>query len=182
MPFPLYHIGTNGFFGLLFRKWVDPAVIILANVIVDIEVLFAAHPSLSHRHWHFHSFLVGGFAGALLGLVCWFFRRPLNWLMKKLHVLYEAKLWKMVLAGVLGVWLHVLIDGFYHWDLQPFWPYKKNVLWRLISLPYDARQDTIEVICLVFTAAAILLYVRTVIIFNRKKGETAPCSKNSTDN
>jgi len=182
MPFPVYHIGVNSFFGLLFRKWVDPAVIVLANVVVDLEVLFAPGWPY-HRHWHFHTFLVGGLVGALFGLVCWLFKGLFNRSMRLIRIPYEARLWKMVLAGVLGIWLHVIIDGFYHWDVQPFWPYKKNVLRQLShGIRQDAWQDRIKAICLIFTAAAILLYVRAVIVFNRKKAKTAPSGNNSADN
>jgi len=39
MPFTPYHFGPSGFWGLAFRKWLDLPVFVLANVIVDIEVL-----------------------------------------------------------------------------------------------------------------------------------------------
>lgn len=175
MPYPVFHIGTNGFFGLLFRKWIDPAVIVLVNVIVDIEVLFAPGWPYYHRYWHFHSFLVGGVIGVILGLVCWFFRRPFNWVMRKICIVYEARLPKMLLAGVVGVWIHVILDSFYHWDVQPFWPYKKNVLWYLIHpIPEHLRKIIIPIICLIFTIAAIILYIRAVIEFNRKRDKTTP--------
>jgi hypothetical protein len=39
----------------------------------------------------------------------------------------------MVLAGLLGSCLHVIIDSFYHYDVQIFWPYKDNTVFRWIS-------------------------------------------------
>ena len=59
MPHPLLHVGVNGFFGLLLRRWVDPFVIVAVNVIIDLEVLFAPGFPDYHRHWYFHTFLVG---------------------------------------------------------------------------------------------------------------------------
>lgn len=174
MPLPIYHIGINGFFGLLLRKWVDPVVVILASVIIDIEVLFAPTAIISHRYWHFHSFFIGGLVGALFGMTCWRFKRLFKWAMKLLSVPYETKLWKMTLAGILGVWIHVVIDAFYHWDVQPFWPYQKNVLRLLKSnIQQGVWQDMIRYICLAFTAAAILLYIHAVLEFYQNKRKNA---------
>ena len=39
MPFTPYHFGPSGFVGLVFGKWIDLPVFVLANVIVDVEVL-----------------------------------------------------------------------------------------------------------------------------------------------
>ena len=39
MPFTPYPFGPSGFAGLVFGKWIDLPVIVLANVIVDVEVL-----------------------------------------------------------------------------------------------------------------------------------------------
>ena len=39
MPFTPYHVGPSGFVGLVFGKWIDLPVFVLANVIVDVEVL-----------------------------------------------------------------------------------------------------------------------------------------------
>ena len=39
MPFTPYHFGPSGFFGLALKKWIDLPVFLLANVIIDVEVL-----------------------------------------------------------------------------------------------------------------------------------------------
>jgi len=59
----------------------------------------------------------------------------------------------MLISGILGVWLHVLIDGIYHWDIQVFWPSRARPLYRLLS-----RQQ-VEVVCLALFAAAVIVYV-----------------------
>ena len=170
MPFTPYHFGPNAFIGLFFRKWIDPAVIILANVVVDLEVLFAPGGA-PHRHWHFHTFLVGGIVGALFGLICWQFKGLFNLLMRTIRIPYKAKLSNMVLAGVLGIWLHVLFDSFYHWDVQPFWPYKKGLLSILAKHSHstDIWKQLPEPVCVVLWLAAIVLYVWSVGKFYRIK-------------
>lgn len=182
MPFTPYHIGPNALVGLSFRRWVDPAVIVLVNVVVDVEVLFA--PGWPHhRYWHFHTFLVGGIVGALFGLVCWRFKRFFNWSMRTIRIPYEAKLLNMVLAGVLGAWLHVLVDSLYHWDVQAFWPYKKGILSILskYSGSIGAWRQQVESVCVVSWGAAILLYVLTVGKFYRIKKQKTEIKCNSKE-
>ena len=153
MPFTPYHFGPNSFVGLLLRRWVDVPVIVLVNVIVDVEVLFAQgwYP---HRHWHFHTLLVGTIVGGIFGLIAYWIkplRHLFEWAMRLMRIPYKAGLWKMIISGVLGTWLHVLIDSVYHHDVQPFWPNKTNPLWQLITRQHiETVQVRIKVICLIF--------------------------------
>ena len=110
---------------------------LLGNVIVDVEVLFASgwHPP---RHWHWHSLLVGVRVGAICGAIVYFakpLRELFEWAMRLLHIRYRASLWKMILGGMAGVWIHVFVDSFYHYDVQPFWPMKTNPIFRFVHSP-----------------------------------------------
>ena len=82
MPITPYHFGLNGFAGLLLRKWVDVPMALLANVLIDIEVIADNHFAPGwpvHQLWHFHTLLIGGLAGAVMGSLFYFvkpLRRP----------------------------------------------------------------------------------------------------------
>lgn len=172
MPFPTYHVGTNAFFGLALRRWLDPAVIIAVNVIVDLEVLFAPGFPETHRHWYFHTFLVGGIIGALFGLACWFFRDIISWAMKTVRIPYKPSLWKMSLAGTVGIWIHVLLDSFWHFDVQPLRPFtNRNPFYRMFkhTRPDDQVHQWIAIICTTLSIAALILYIYTAIKYNSKK-------------
>ena len=174
MPFPTYHVGVNSFFGLALRRWVDPFVIVAANVIVDLEVLFTPGFPATHRHWYFHTFLVGGIIGAVFGLVCWFFRDIISWAMKLLRIPYKPSLWKMCLAGTLGFWIHVLMDSFWHWDVQSLRPFSsRNKLWRMFKHTYkdDQVHRWVIIISIILSVAAIILYILAVVKFNKSKTE-----------
>ena len=89
--------------------------------------------------------------------------------MQFLRMPYKTGLWKMVVSGVLGVWLHVLIDSVYHFDLRPFWLNKTISLWRIVvrHIGYDRMEavaEGIEIACVVLLLAAVTLYV---LIINR---------------
>lgn len=174
MPFPTYHIGTNAFFGLALRRWIDPVVIVAVNVIIDLEVLFATDFPQHHRQWHFHTFLIGGIVGALFGLVCWFAKDIISWAMKKVRIPYKPSLWKMTLSGVLGMCIHVFLDSLWHWDVQPFWPFtNKNTIWQLFkhTRPDDQVRHWVTIITTILSIAAIILYI-IIVIKNKNRRDT----------
>jgi membrane-bound metal-dependent hydrolase YbcI (DUF457 family) len=57
---------------------------------------------------------------------------------------YRARLISMMLAGLLGAWLHVLTDALYHLDVQPFWPYPDNPLIRNFIGPFGLYYSTLQ--------------------------------------
>ncbi|MHC4836194.1 MAG: hypothetical protein ACYTCN_09745, partial [Planctomycetota bacterium] len=66
-----------------------------------------------------------------------YYFKPFRWCCEKSMALIglpgRATLLSMVLAGVLGAWLHVVIDSFYHYDIQILWPHKDNTIFRWIN-------------------------------------------------
>lgn len=175
MPFTPYHFGPSGFVGLLLRRWIDLPVFLLANVMVDFEVLadIMLKPGWPvHRLWHFHTFLIGGIVGGIFGASIYLvkpLRRLLELLMKVFCMPQKSSLVKMVISGALGIWMHVLIDGIYHYDVQPFWPQTKNILWKFFSTEYTNYQYKVKMLCIVFWAAAIILYSVIVVMYFRKR-------------
>ncbi len=160
MPFTPYHFGPSSFIGLALRKWLDIPVLVLANVIVDMEVLFV-HKWPVHRY--FHTFLIGAAVGALWGLIAYPARPVFKWVMRLLHLPYQPGLVKMVISGILGVWLHVLLDAIYHWDVNIFWPYKSKPFFHLVS------QEQLKLICIGCLLAAVALYALAVKSYIKKQ-------------
>jgi membrane-bound metal-dependent hydrolase YbcI (DUF457 family) len=160
MPITPYHFGPSGFLGLALRKWLDIPVFVLANVVVDIEVLFNHHWPI---HRYFHTLLIGAVVGAIWGIAAYPLRHFFEKIMQMLRIPYQTSLWKMAVSGVLGVWLHVVIDAIYHWDVQIFWPSKAKPLWRLIS------QEQVEIVCIGFLVAAAVAYAFAVASYMKQK-------------
>ena len=164
MPFTPYHFGPSSFIGLVFRKWLDLPVFVLANVIVDIEVLviwFFA-PNLS-PHRYCHTFLIGAAAGAAWGLAAYQLRHFFKRLMQIFRLPYETSFFKMLISGILGVWCHVIIDAIYHWDVRIFWPSNTKPLHGLIS------KQQVEIACVIFFIPAIILYVIAAVSYAKRK-------------
>ncbi len=168
MPFTPYHFGPSAFIGLLFRKWIDVPVFILANVIVDIEVLVVMIFGLgSPHHRYSHTLLVGAAVGLIWGIAAYPLRRLFKVIMLTLCVPYKPNILKMAVSGVLGVWLHVLIDGTYHPDVQVFWPNETRYLW--ITVMSRISEEQIKTICVVFLIAAIVPYAIAIYSFMKEQ-------------
>jgi len=163
MPITPYHFGPSGLIGLGFRKYIDVPVFVLANVIVDIEVVIVNLLGLGWPvHRYVHTLLIGVVAGAIWGLAAYTLRNLFKKIMHILRIAYDTSFWKMVISGVLGVWLHVVIDAAYHRDVQIFWPSRVNPLWRLMT------HQQIKVICTGCLFVALILYATAFISYTRQ--------------
>lgn len=164
MPYTPYHFGPSGFIGLALRRWLDIPVFVLANVIVDLEVLFITHIGLGYPiHRYFHTLLIGAAAGILWATIAWPLRNLFKMIMQTLRIPYQTSFLKMLISGVLGVWLHVVIDSIYHPDVRLLWPHKAIPLWRIIT------SQQLEFLCLVFFIAAIVLWMLLVLSHSKLK-------------
>lgn len=166
MPFTPYHFGPSGFIGLALRKWIDIPVFVLANVIVDVEVLVirllgAGWPI----HRYAHTLLLGTAVGIIWAVAAYRLRNLFKSLMQTLRIPYEPKFWKMFISGILGVWLHVVLDAIYHGDVRLFWPNKARPLYKLIT------HQQLEALCLAFVLAAIILYIFAAIGSFKKESD-----------
>lgn len=164
MPVTPYHFGPAGLLGYIFRKWIDLPVFVFANVVIDVEVLVINMMNLGRPfHRLSHTFLFGAVVGAAWGLLAYLGLPTLKWLMKTARIPYQSNALKIILSGILGVWFHVLIDGIYHYDVDPFWPMKKNYLWRLLS------QNQVKWICVICFLIFAVLYVLSLRTKTRRK-------------
>ncbi len=171
MPFTPYHFGPSGLVGLLFKRRLDLPVFLLANVAVDLEVLLIAGLDLGYpTHRYAHTLLFGAVVGGAWGLAAYPLRPLFARLMHLLRLPYESGLRKMVISGVLGVWLHVLIDATYHPDVHLLWPSHAWPLWR-IAYRHITR-DQVKDLCVTLLIVAAALYVVLLAVQQRRTRRT----------
>lgn len=162
MPFTPYHFGPSGFLALLFRKWIDLPVFVLANVAVDLEVLIIGMLGLKWPyHRYAHTLLIGAAVALLWALAAYPLRNLFKYLMNLIRLPYRTGFFKMLISAVLGVWLHVLIDATYHYDVRLFWPARQRPIYKLIT------HSQLKTACMVFFAAALIIYI--IILLSSKK-------------
>ena len=134
MPFTPFHFGPCACVGLPLRKRIDLPVFILSNVVIDLEpgtvMLLGLDLPL---HGFFHSFLIGALVGLAWACVAWRGRGILKRLMEFFRIPYETSFKKMVFSGVLGVWFHVILDAPLYRDIHPFYPFKFNPFFGILS-------------------------------------------------
>ena len=159
MPFTPYHFGPSGFIGLVFRKWLDIPVFVLANVIVDVEVLVVRLLDAGWPiHRYIHSLLIGAAAGIAWAMAAYPMRNLFKKIMQILLIPYQTSFLKMLVSGILGVWLHVAIDSIYHWDVSLFWPNRElRPLYKLVTT------QQVEMICAILFIWVLILYIMMVI-------------------
>lgn len=167
MPFTPYHFGPSGFAALVFRKWIDLPVFVLANVVIDIEPGIVLLFGLDYpAHGLCHTFLFGTAIGLAWGLLAYPIRGVFGWLMWLFALSYRTSLAKMVFSAVLGVWLHILLDSFCWPDIRPFWPLHVNPFLSLTTV------RTIRLLCTISFVPAIAVYVHAVLSRHRKREHT----------
>ena len=164
MPFTPFHFGPSVAMAFPLKKYLDIPVFVLANVVIDLEPLTVMYFNLPHPvHGFFHTLLGGIIVGALWGLVVYKMRKFIKILMNFFRLNYEPKLFTMILSGILGFWLHVLIDSFMHADIRPFFPSSYNPLYQIISTP------NLYLICVILFVPALGFYIKEVLGYNRSK-------------
>lgn len=162
MPFTPYHLGPSGLVGLVFRKWIDVPVFVLANVIIDIEVLLIMVLRLGYPyHRYCHTLLIGAAVGALWGMAAYPLRGLFKKMMHALRLSYEPSFWKMAISGTLGACMHVLMDGVYHGDARVFWPNTTISLREIVRGIMNKQQG--KLICLALFVAAVV-YILVLLL------------------
>ena len=167
MPYTPYHFGPSGFIGLVFKKYIDIPVFVSANVVVDVEVLVIGLLGLGRPiHRYAHTLLIGAVVGAVWGLAAYPLRRFFKKIMTVLRLPYQTSLGKMLISGILGVWLHVLIDSVYHYDVRLFGPSRVKPLYELLT------KQQVKTLCIGFFVLAFIEY--SLIVKSRMKQKQSP--------
>jgi membrane-bound metal-dependent hydrolase YbcI (DUF457 family) len=164
MPLTPFHFGPTTLMGLPIRRRLDLPVFLLANVVIDIEVLIVLLlPFDLPLHAVLHNYLLGGIAGSLWGRYAWRFREYFARFMGWAKIPYTPRSRTMILSGVLGAWTHVFVDGFMHADMRPFWPFAGNPFLGLVT----GRE--LYLICTLCLVALGLWYLRYYLRYGHKR-------------
>ncbi len=169
MPFTHLHFGPSACISLPLKRYIDVPTFLLANVVVDVEVLVVIYTKYYETsgslHPFIHTFLIGSAVAVLWAIIAFFckgiFRRTMNFL----RVEYKTSFLKILISSLLGVWFHILVDSFCHRDITPFYPAKIN--------PFKGALTSTQVysICLLSFLPAIIIYAVLVVKYNRRNSK-----------
>ena len=169
IPLTPYHLGPGLFFGLLFLIFIDFPTFLIASVIVDMEPLFILIFNLNYPlHGFFHSFLGGTIIALILALIMTRIREFFTPFMSFFKIEQEFSFKKILLASLLGVYIHIMLDSSIYTDIKPFFPFDFNPFYRSTILPGLSA----ELICVWCFLAGGIVYIIRLIIFvvkNRRK-------------
>jgi hypothetical protein len=127
MPFTPFHFPPNALASQPLRRHVDVPMVLLANLAVDVEPLVATVLGLAGPpHGPVHTLIGGAVVGAAAGWVWWKLGDRVGRLFGDR---YPLTLRTSMLSGVIGAWLHVLLDAVLYPHLQPFFPLRSNPLY-----------------------------------------------------
>jgi len=153
MPITPLHFGPHACVALPLQRYIDLPVFVTANIAVDIEPLMVMLLQPNYPlHGYCHTFLVGGIVGLLWGALAYPFRNQITRVMTDLHLPYSAGIWKMLLSGILGVWLHVVFDAVLYREMKPFYPLAANPFLGIVS------EWMVYLICGVCFIPAVVMY------------------------
>ena len=126
MPFTPFHLGPALLFGVALDKHIDLPTFMVANVIVDIEPLFALTLGGGPLHGFFHSFLGGELVAVILVAFMILVRPYLNPFMKKVGLQEKSNSQPILYAALTGVGLHIIMDSVLYTDIRPLLPLEIN--------------------------------------------------------
>ena len=98
--------------------------------------------------------------------------------MQLLRIPYKTSLPKMLISGILGVWLHISIDGPHLFDVKILWLSKMESLVIMIHRHLEFLVWMIyhhlglgkeQNICLIFFPAALIAYIFAVRSFSKNR-------------
>ena len=134
MPFTPFHFGPSALIALPVNKYIDVPTFVLANVAVDLEPLVVMGLGLNYPlHGFCHTLLFGSVVGLLFGFFVYCIWDIFKWPMRFFQLSDKGGVLKMLISGVLGVWLHIVFDSVLYRDIRPLWPSEFNPLLGIID-------------------------------------------------
>ena len=166
MPFTPYHFDPALFIGLLFLGFIDFPTFLIASVIVDMEPFLVLFFNLDYPlHGFFHSLLGGTLVAIPLAIVMLKIRDKLSPLMSYFKLEQKISFKSILLASLLGIYIHILLDSRIYTDIQPFYPSPYN---PLLTTGILAGLDS-YVICVWSFFGAVIIYIIRLFLFRREE-------------
>lgn len=151
MPFTTYHLASGLLIGFFFKKRVDwLTLIVTTTILVDIEPILVFVSLLRNYpvHGYLHTYLASILMGVISGFALYLARGLLSPLNRIFHLSERSHgLISYISGGVLGWFLHVLMDTPLYIDIKPFYPLTVNPLYNPLNVRVLRGLYDIVLIC-----------------------------------
>ncbi|UCC21182.1 MAG: metal-dependent hydrolase [Promethearchaeota archaeon] len=166
MPLTQYHLGPGLFFGIILLGFLDLPTFLIASVIIDIEPLWIYYNNLGPPlHGFFHSFLGGTIIGIILSGIMFLLRKIINPIMSFFKLEQDRSFVKILLASLLGIYIHIIFDSLMHSDIKPFYPLNFNPFRSY----YIELEVSATILCQYFFFAGLFAYMIRLTIYYWKR-------------
>ena len=166
MPFTPFHLGPALVVGIIFIYYVDFPTLLAASIILDIEPFIVLFLDLNYPlHGLFHSFLGGTFVVLPLSFIMFKIRPLMNPITEFFKIELNSSFLNTLVASIIGIYSHILLDAPLYSDMQPFFPLNYNPFLNASGVP----EITIYLFCAYCFIAAIMLYFIRLTIKLKKK-------------
>ncbi len=131
MPFTPFHLGPGLLFGLILFRYLDFPAFLIANVVVDVEPFLVLVFGLQYPlHCFFHSLLGASLVALVLAAALPRMSSYYEPLLSQSRLSQRLPKGRTLLASLLGVYSHVLLDSLLYADIRPFFPFDANPFLR----------------------------------------------------
>lgn len=126
MPATPFHLPASALVAWPLRRHLDLPSLLLVNLAIDVEPVVASMLGADRPHGLTHTLAGATLIGAAVG---WLLARSAELLERVLGGRYVVRRRTAVLSGIVGGWLHVLLDAVMYGYLRPFFPLEANPLY-----------------------------------------------------
>ncbi len=138
MPFTPYHFGPGLLIKAVFRRKFSLGIFILAQILIDFEVIWNLLKGNDRLHTFFHSYIGSCVVIIIVVIFAYFISHFLD------KYIYLKNLFSKFIpldskpfffSAIIGAWSHVFLDSLMHADMTPLYPFfANNFLLNRISL------------------------------------------------
>lgn len=166
LPFTSHHLGAGLLIGFLLKKRINWFTLLLTTtILVDLEPIYVVvfNPPMYRVHGYMHTFIASIPMGVLVGFITYTARGLIKRYFENLGLVESSGITSYILAGIIGWSLHVFMDSFLYYDIQPFAPLECNPLYSpryklLIHYIYEAVFYTGSAVYLVYLTRHLAKY------------------------
>jgi len=133
MPFTPFHFGPSFLLAMLFRKKINLEAILIVSIILDPRTAYCFFTGCLPLHGPFHTLIGATLMSIPVIIGVYLARKPLSKILEVCKIKQDYWLTSIILGSLLGVWLHIFLDSFMHFDIVPLWPLRANPLLGVVE-------------------------------------------------